>query len=63
MSIDEGAGARPQRREGPCVVEDVHIETIFHVVVTHESEDIVINVAKEVDLLLVSIMALQIQAA
>ena len=63
MSIDEGACAGPQRREGPRVVEDVHIETVFHVVVTHESEYIVIDVTEEVDLLHVSITVLQIQAA
>ena len=50
MNIDERAGARPERRKGASVVENVHIETVLHVVVAHEAEDVVVNVAEEVDL-------------
>lgn len=50
VSIDEGAGTRPEGRERTSVVEDVHVETVFHVVVTHEAEDVVIDVTEKVDL-------------
>ena len=50
MRIDERAGARPERRKRASVVENVHVETVLHVVVAHEAEDVVVNVAEEVDL-------------
>lgn len=50
MGVDERASARPERRKGASVVEDIHVETVFHVVIAHEAEDIVVNVAEEVDL-------------
>ena len=50
MRIDERAGARPEGRKGASVVENVHVETVLHVVVAHEAEDVVVNVAEEVDL-------------
>ena len=50
MRIDERASARPERRKGASVVENVHVETVLHVVVAHEAEDVVVNVAEEVDL-------------
>ena len=50
MRIDERAGARPERRERASVIENVHVETVLHVVVAHEAEDVVVNVAEEVDL-------------
>ncbi|KAI9642282.1 hypothetical protein NHQ30_009084 [Ciborinia camelliae] len=40
----------PERREGACVVEDVHVESVFELVVAHEAEDVVVDVAEEVDL-------------
>lgn len=50
MGVDERASARPERRKGASVVEDIHVETVFHVVIAHEAEDIVVNVAEEVDI-------------
>lgn len=50
MSIDKRAGARPEGRKGASVIEDVHVETVLHVVIAHEAEDVVVNVAEEVDL-------------
>ena len=50
VGVYERAGTRPQGREGASVVENVHVETVLHVVVAHEAEDVVVNVAEEVDL-------------
>ena len=52
VCVDEGAGAGPERGEGACIVKDVHVEAIFHIIVAHEAKDIVVNVTKEVDLLI-----------
>ena len=49
MCVDEGAGAGPERREGAGVVEDVHVEAVFEIVVAHEAEDVIVDVAEEVD--------------
>lgn len=50
MGIDERACTRPEGREGASVIEDVHVETVLHVVITHEAEDVVVNVAEKVNL-------------
>lgn len=50
MGVDKRAGTRPKGRKGSSVIEDVHIEAVLHVVVAHEAEDVVVNVAEEVDL-------------
>jgi hypothetical protein len=50
VSVDEGAGARPEGRERTSVVEDVHVEAVLHVVIAHEAEDVVVDIAEEVDL-------------
>lgn len=50
MGIDERSGSRPEGRERAGVVEDIHVETVLHVVVAHEAEDIIVNVAEEMDL-------------
>lgn len=50
MGVDERAGAGPEGRKGSSVVEDVHVETVLHAVIAHEAEDVVVNVAEEVDL-------------
>lgn len=50
MSVDEGAGTRPEGGKRTSVVEDVHVETVFHVVVAREAEDVVVDVAEKVDL-------------
>ena len=50
MSIDEGAGSRPEGGEGARIVEDVDIETVLQSIVPHEAKDIVIYVAEVVDL-------------
>ena len=50
VGVYEGAGAGPERGEGARVVKDVHIEAVFEVVLGHEAEDVVVDVAEEVDL-------------
>ena len=50
MRIDERASTRPERRKRAGVVENVHIETVLHVVITHESKNVIIYVTEEVDL-------------
>ena len=50
MGVYEGAGARPEGREGARVVEDVHVEAVFEVVVAHEAEDVIVYVTEEMDL-------------
>ena len=50
MGVDERTGARPEGRKGSSVIEDVHVETVLHVVIAHKAEDVVVNVAEEVDL-------------
>lgn len=50
MGIDERACTRPEGREGASVIEDVHVETVLHIVITHEAEDVVVNVAEKVNL-------------
>lgn len=57
MRVHESAGFGPEGRERTCVVEDVHIKPVFHAVVAHEAEDVVVDVAEEVDLACVSIEA------
>lgn len=44
-------GFGPEGGKGAGVVEDVHIEAVFEVVVLHETEDVVIDVTEVVDLL------------
>ena len=51
VAVDEGTGARPQRWEGSRIIENIHVEAIFHVIVAHEAEDIIIYITEEVDLL------------
>ena len=48
MRIDERAGARPEGGKGASIVENVHVETVLHIVVAHEAEDVVVNVAEVV---------------
>lgn len=50
MGVDERAGARPEGRERAGVIKDIHVEAVLHVVVAHEAEDVVVDVAEEVDL-------------
>ena len=50
MRVDERAGARPKGREGASVVEDVHVETVLHIVIAHKAEHVVVNVAEEMNL-------------
>ena len=50
VGVDEGAGTRPEGRKGSRVVEDVHVETVLDVIIAHKAEDVVVNVAEEVDL-------------
>ena len=50
MSVDERSGSRPEGRERAGVVEDIHVETVLHVVIAHEAEDIIVNVAEKMDL-------------
>ena len=50
MCVDEGAGARPETWKGSGIIEDVHVEAVLHVVVAHETEDVVVDIAVEVDL-------------
>ncbi len=50
VCVDERTGARPQGRKGASVVKNVHIEAVFHVVITHEAENVIVNVAEEVNL-------------
>lgn len=51
MGVDERAGARPEGRKGSSVIEDIHIEAVLHVVIAHEAEDVIVNIAEEVDLI------------
>lgn len=50
VCVDERACSRPQRGEGTGVVKNVHVEAVFHVVVPHETKNVVVDVAEEVDL-------------
>ena len=50
MSSYEGTSSGPEGGKGACVVKDVHIEAVFQIVVSHEAEDIVVDVAEVVDL-------------
>lgn len=50
VGVDKRACPRPERRKGPGVVEYVHVETILHVIVPHEAEHVVVNVAEEMNL-------------
>ena len=54
VGVYEGAGTGPEGGEGAGIVEDVHVEAVFHVVIAHEAEDVVVNVTEEVDLQTVS---------
>lgn len=51
MRVNERAGTGPEGRERASIVEDVHVEAVFHVIVAHEAKDIVVNVAEEVHLI------------
>lgn len=50
MGVYKRAGARPEGRKRSSVIEDVHIEAVFHMIIAHKAEDVVVNVAEEVDL-------------
>ena len=50
MRVDEGAGAGPEGGERAGVVENVHVEAVFEVIRGHEAEDVVGDVAEEMDL-------------
>ena len=50
VGVDEGACAGPERGKGASVVENVHVEAVFEVVGGHEAEDVVEDVAEEVNL-------------
>lgn len=50
MSSCEGSGACPERWKGAGIVKNVHIEAVFQIIVTHEPEDVVVNVAEIVNL-------------
>lgn len=50
MCVDERAGTGPEGWKGASVVENVHVEAIFHIVVTHEAKHVVVNVAEKVNL-------------
>ena len=46
----EGVRSGPEGGKGACVIQDVHVEAVFEVVVTHKAEDVVVDVAEIVDL-------------
>ena len=50
MRVDERAGARPEGGERASVVEDIHVETVLHVIIVHKAEHVVVDIAEEVDL-------------
>ena len=50
MSIDERTSSRPKGRKGASIIKDIHVETVFHVIIAHEAEDVVVNVAEVVNL-------------
>lgn len=50
MRIGEGTGFRPEGWEGTRVVEDIHIESIFEVIIAHEAKNIIVDIAEEVNL-------------
>ena len=50
VGVNEGAGTGPEAGERSRVVENVHVEAVLHVVVAHETEDVVVNIAEEVNL-------------
>ena len=50
MGVDEGARAGPERGKGAGVIEDIHVEAVLHVVVAHETEDVVVDITEIVDL-------------
>ena len=54
MSCGKSSCSCPEGGEGACIVEDVHVEAILHIVITHESENIVINVAEIMNLMVLS---------
>ncbi len=45
-------GFGPEGGKGAGVIEDVHVEAVFEVVVLHETEDVIVDVTEVVDLLL-----------
>jgi len=49
MRVDETHRPAPQTRETARIIQNIHRETIFDVVVAHEAEDIVVDVAEVVD--------------
>lgn len=49
MRVYERHGSRPKGREGPGIVENVHCEAVLDLVVSGKAEDIVVDVAKEMD--------------
>lgn len=54
MSIDKRSSPRPEGRKRTSIVEDVHVEAIFHLVIAHEAENVVIDITEEVNLSVVS---------
>jgi hypothetical protein len=50
MSHYKGARTGPQRRKRTGIVEDIHVEAVFKIIITHEAEDIVVDIAEVVDL-------------
>lgn len=48
VRVDEAHGPAPEARETARVVEDVHGEAVLDVVVAHEAEDVVVDVAEVV---------------
>ena len=50
ICFNKSAGLGPEGGKGASVVEDVHVEAVFELVVAHEAEDIVFNVAEEMHL-------------
>lgn len=50
VALDKSLGPVPQRWERSGIVENGHVESVRHVIVAHEAENIVIDVATEIDL-------------
>lgn len=50
MSGCEVAGTSPQGGERASIVENIHIKAVIKIVVPHEAEDIVVDIAEIVDL-------------
>ena len=55
MSCSKSPRSGPEGGKGASIVEDVHVETVFHIVVSHESEHIIVDVAEIMNLMIMSL--------